>query len=204
MTRGGLQQPRFAGHQTVATVDALEAFVRAATPNARFTYCEAPSLIRCETSERARALSVEGLVTTHNERRAGGGWTYFVVRTHYKRAPGLDPIEAALADAATESIFRALKRAANFAQRCPSDEDLRRTAGLTSRHQAAWRVRKLIDLKLIGSTLAYDGGVPSRVVTIAEGPHAGSAAGKSTALPTKWAELRRAAEREMKSAGEGR
>lgn len=187
----------FAGQQTLATVDDLDAFVRRAAPEQRFTYCEAPDLIRSETSARVNELAAEGLVRPHRTRRQGGGWEFYVVRTRKGMAARPDPVSAALADAPTDLIFRALKRAANLGMPCPTDTELARKAGLNSRDQAQWRVRKLIDLGLIQSTLAYEGGVPSRVVTI-------MATGKFTALPSKWAALWQAVERELRQAGEGR
>lgn len=206
MTRGGFPsaQKHFAGSQRLATLDDLDAFVRRARAEESFVYCEAPELIRCETSVRVTALAADGLVRPHRSRREGGGWTFFVVRTG-KALPGvkgtIDPAIAALADPATDIIFRALKRAANMGQPCPSDSDLARAAGLDMRQKAGWRVRKLIDAGLIGSTQVYEGGVASRVVTIAATRHAGTAADKFTALPRKWGELQRAAASDLKAAG---
>jgi hypothetical protein len=191
----------FEGPQKVATPDALNAWMRRAAAGEEFVYCEAPSPIRDETWLRAGELSRDGYVLTLSRRRAGGGYVYFARRTGKAIARAIDPVEAALAEAATDIIFRALKRAANFELPCPSDAELARRAGLTIRQQAQQRVRKLIDLGLVESTLAYEGGVPSRVVRICAGAHAGSAAGKSTALPKKWAALQRAAERDARVAG---
>jgi hypothetical protein len=184
----------FTGPQTLVTVDDLLAFVRRAPAGESLIYCAAPDLIRSETSARVNDLAAEGLVRPHRRRRAGGGWEYFVVRTGKGFATRLTPVEAALTDPATDLIFRALKRAANLGFPCPSDADLARSCGLNTRDQAQHRVRKLIDLGLVQSTLAYDGGVPFRVVTIAE-------TGKCTALPRKWAALQAAAERECRQAG---
>lgn len=200
MASGGATKQHFAGHQQVATVDALEAFVAAAAPEARFIYCEAPAPMRGDaTWQRAGELAQAGLVSTHQERRQGGGWTFFVRRTRYKPALGADPVRTALADAATAAIFRELKRAANLGLPCPPDTKLAAHAGLNTRDQAQWRFRKLIDVGLIESTLAYEGGIPNRVVTVRPGPHAGVAAGKQTALPKKWAALQAAAARDARS-----
>lgn len=189
----------FSGSQRVAPVGALDAFARTAKPGDEFVYCEAPDLVRCETSTRARELVQAGVIRTHQRRRAGGGWEYFAVRTRYKPPAPVTPAAAALADPATDSIFRQMKRAANLNLPCPSDAQLARSAGLESRKQSAWRVRRLVDAGLIESTLAYEGGVPTRVVTICCGPHAGTAGGKFTALPKKWAALQAAAARELKA-----
>jgi hypothetical protein len=193
MARGGTA-PFFTGLQTVATVDDLDAFVRRAAAEEAFTYCEAPDLIRGETSARVNDLAAQGLVRPHRRRREGGGWQFYVVRTPKCLPRQLTALQQALADPATDLILRELRRAANFGLPCPSDADLARKAGLGLRQQAGNRVRKLIDLGVIESTLAYEGGVPSRVVTILE-------TGKFTALPRKWAELQRAAERDKVANG---
>lgn len=176
MGAGGVARPhRFSGHQTVATAEQLEAWALGAAKGERFTYCSAVDLIRGETTAKAAELYQRRLITTHQTRRAGGGFDWFAVRTGFvvKKAE-------AQRDPARDAILAALKRAANFNQACPSDADLARIAGLATRDQAAWRVRKLVEAGAITSTVAYDGGVPFRVVTIA-------ASGKRTALPPKWA-----------------
>lgn len=193
MSARGVAAKFFAGMQTVAPVDALDAWMRRAAPGEEFAYCEAAEPIRGETWSRAGELAQLGYVRTHHRRREGGGYVYFAVRTAKRVAGAIDPVQAALADPATDTILRELKRAANLGLPCPSDAELMRKAGLTMRQQAGNRVRKLIDLKLIESTLAYEGGVPTRVVKII-------ATGKETALPRNWAALRAAAERDF---GEG-
>jgi hypothetical protein len=198
---GGTARPFFTGPQKLATVDDLDAFVRRAAPEESFVWCEAPAQIHGETKARVTELIGEGLVRHHPIRRAGGGYEFTVFRTRKALPLKLDPVAAALTDPATDLIFRALKRAANFAQPCPSDTDLARAAGLNLRQSAQQKVRKLIDAGLIESTQAYEGGIPTRVVTILPGKHAGAAGGKSTLPPKKWRALQQAAEREMRSSG---
>ena len=177
---GGSAQSRFHGHQTVAPADAVEAWTRTAAKGDSFVYCSAIELIRGETSAKVRELVQRGLVTSHQRRRAGGGWEFFVLRT------SLVPKEAPRQrDHAADTILSALKRAANLGLACPSDVELARVAGLSTRDQAQWRVRKLVDEGVIQSTVAHENGVPTRVVTIV-------ATGKRTALPPKWAALERA------------
>jgi hypothetical protein len=195
---GPVASKHFSGHQTLATADALDAFVRRAQAGEEFVYCEAPEPIRGETWSRVTYWAQLGFVSPHQQRREGGGWRYYVGRTRKRITREQSPQEKALSDPATDTIFRELKRAANFAQPCPSATDLARTAGLGSRHAAQFRFRQLIAAKLIESMLAYEGGVPTRVVTIVDGPLAGTAAGKSTALPAKWAALQQAAVRECR------
>lgn len=194
MASGGAARKFYTGAQRVATPRELDAFVAGAKRGERFVYCEAPDLIRGETADHARELGCQGYVTTHHERRAGGGWSFFVQRTP-KPVAALSR-KTAMDDEALETIFRALKRAANLRQRCPSDAELAQLAGLDTRYQAQWRVRKLAELGMIQSTLVYEDNVPSRVVTIVD-------TGKFTAMPPKWAALQRAAERDVSGKEEG-
>jgi hypothetical protein len=187
----------FVGPQKLATVDDLDAFVRRAGPEESFVWCEALEQIASLTKARVTELIADGLVRNHALKRAGGGYEFTVFRTGKRLAAKGDPVTAALSDPATDVIFRALKRAANLGLPCPTDTDLMRTAGLAIRQSAQQRVRKLIELKLIQSTVAYEGGVRTRVVTIAAGPCAGSAGGKTTRLPPRWAAMAKAAQREI-------
>lgn len=180
MGRGAANQPLFTGMQYVVSTEALEAFVRGAKPDEQFTYCEAPQLIPSETSRRVREMAQEGLVRPHQTRRAGGGFTFFVVRTRLRPAAASTPAQVVLADRFTAAIFEELKQAAEKGRRCPSDAELMRRVGLFSTPQAQWRIRKLVEAGLIKSELVYEKGVPTRVVTIA-------ASKKRTALPQGWA-----------------
>jgi hypothetical protein len=191
----------FTGVEMLAPIEAIAAWMRAAKAGDEFTYCEARGPLRGEGWFRMGELARDGLVRTHERKRAGGGKCFYAVRTRKGLPAKLEPMAATLADPATDIIFRALKRAANLSQPCPTDTDLARAAGLNTRDQAQWRVRKLADVGLIGSTLAYDGGVPARVVTIATTRHAGTAAGKFTALPKRWAALQAAAARDAAEGG---
>lgn len=170
MTTGGAvgRKAHFQGLQKLATVDDLDAFVRRARPGESFVYCEAPDLIRGETSLRVAALTGDGLVRPHHVRRQGGGWEWFVVRTGKGLPKKKSAAEQALSDPFTETIYRAIKRAANFGDPCPSLAQMARIAGLDTRPQAAWRFRKLINAGLIESEIVYDKGVPGRIVTVVE------------------------------------
>lgn len=185
----------FVGAQKLATVEDLEAFARRAAAGESFTYCEAPDLIHSPTSRRAGELAQQGLLRTHHKRRAAGGWEFYAVRTGKAQQVALTPADEALADPATDIIFRELKRAANLGLKCPTDADLARKAGFDTRDRATWRVRRLLRVNLIESTVAYENGVPMRVVTIVAGPLAGAAGGKRTALPPKWRALEEAIRR---------
>lgn len=183
MARAVGNRQSFTGQVRLASVDDLDAFVRRAAAEDSFIYCEAPDLIRSPTSARVTELAAEGLVRPHQKRRQDGGWSFYVARTKKARPRPLSAAEAALADPATALIFGELKRAAELGLQCPSDSALARKAGFLTRNQAQWRLRRLVDAGLINSTLAYERGVPTRVVTIVAGSHAGSAAAKHTRMP---------------------
>jgi hypothetical protein len=179
---------------------ALEAFVKLAEPGSEFVYCEAPSPMYGETWSRATELAQQGFVRTHQRRRAGGGWQWYAVRTTKPLPKERTAQERALDNGPTLVIYTELKRAAILGRPCPTDGDLMKKAGLDMRQAASWRVRRLIDVGLISSTVAYENGVPTRVVTIETSRFAGAAAGKFTALPKKWAALQAAAARDASSA----
>jgi hypothetical protein len=185
MAGGGTNRSHFAGVEMLAPPEAIDAWLRSASAGDEYVYCEARDPLRGEGWIRMRDLAGDGLVRTHERRRQGGGKQFYAVRTGKGLPRRRDPQEEALGDRATDLIFRALKRAANFTAACPSDTDLAETAGLSSRNASAWRMRKLIDVGLIGSTVEYRGGVPFRVVTVLAGRFAGTAAGKSTAMPNQ-------------------
>jgi hypothetical protein len=193
--RGETKQTAFfSGQQKLATVEAVDAFVRTADRGAEFVYCEAREPMRGETWARVGELVQAELVRSHQRRRQGGGFEYFIVRTGKARAQRMNPQQAALADAATATILQILKRAANVGADCPSDAELARQVGLSTRILAQNRVRRLIEVGLIESTVAHEGGVPRRVVTIVE-------TGRRTKLPPKWAALEAAARNDSQAAG---
>lgn len=201
-SRGGKAHPEaFHGVEAIAPPQSLETWLRRANAGDEFIYCEARAPIRTETWYRAGELARDGLIRTHERKRAGGGKVYFAVRTR-KVLPSAkdDPVATALADPITDTIFRALKRAANMAQACPTDSELMRMTGLDQRQQAGWRVRRLVKVGLIKSMQVYESHVPARVVEILPTKHAGAAGGKCTAFPKKWRDLREAAERELRQA----
>jgi hypothetical protein len=182
-------QAFFTGMERVVPMRELDAFVATAGPGDRFVYAEVPFLRGGETADHARSLAQEGYVTTHQERRQGGGRNYFVMRTRKPAATSRRGRPPNNLSEELDTIFRAIKRAANLNQPCPTDSELAKLAGLASRDQAQWRVRELIRKGLIESVLAYENCVPMRVVTI-------TATGRTTALPTKWAALQTAAARD--------
>jgi hypothetical protein len=193
---GGKASPQifFTGHERTSTVRELDAFVATARPGERFIYAEVPFLRGGETADHARALAQAGFVTTHQERRQGGGRNYFVQRTSKPSPTSRRGRPANELSEELDVIYRALKRAANLNQPCPTDAGLAKLAKLDTRDQAQWRIRVLVQRGLIESVVAYENCVPTRVVTI-------TATGKTTALPTKWAALQSAAARDVAGAG---
>lgn len=183
--------PSFIGVQRVATPAELDSFVARAAAGERFVYCEAPTLIRGASATRARELEQAGLVMLFQPRRAGGGFEFTAVRTGLK-IKRRSPAEEALAERATEALFRVLKRAANMAAPCPTQARLVEALAVEgfrmTTDQVKARIRKLADAKLIESTVVVEDGVQVRVVKIC-------ASGKRTALPPKWAALERSAAR---------
>lgn len=169
-------RPHFEGHQTIATADALDAWLRSAHAGEKFVYCEAPEPIRIDSWLRVPELEQQGLVHMRQERREGGGWRWYVLRSKKPLARQLSPQEQALRDEATARIFAQLKREANLGLKCSSDTGLASVAGLNTRDQAQWRVRELVRVGLIRSEIVTRGGVPTRVVTIAD-------SGKQTLMP---------------------
>lgn len=193
MARGGelgRKLPGFIGSQRVASPAELTSFVARASAGERFVYCEAPCLIRGETSVLASAMQQQGLVMLVQPRRPGGGFDFIAVRTGL-RAGRRSPAAEALGERATEAVFRALKRAANLARRCPTQSELAKSLEVEgieiTTDQVKARIRKLVDAKLIESRVVFENGVQMRVVRIV-------ATGKQTALPPKWAgEMRQVA-----------
>lgn len=194
--------PQFVGSQRLLTVAEVDCFVRRAAKGERFVYCEALSLPAGPTAAHVRELARRGIVLTLQERRAGGGTNYLIQRTGFVLSGGNNSAGSGRvgvrpdpggrnADPALDIIRRRITRAANFGLKCPSDAELavevraELNLDIFTRDQAQARIRKLVDKGIIHSTVATEGGVPTRVVTVL-------ASGKRTALPPKWAALERA------------
>jgi hypothetical protein len=199
---GGVKQkPFFTGAMVLQPPEAMDAFVRMGATGNEFIYAEAPEEPRNQACwSKAAELGRGGLVRTHQRRRPGGGWQFYLVRTSKPLPRETSPEEKALSDRATAAIFVQLKREANLGLPCSSNAELARLAGLSMRQQAGNCLRKLIDAGLVESTLAYEGGVPTRVIRILPSRYAGPSADKETALPKKWAALRASAARDAGAA----
>ncbi|WP_294195882.1 hypothetical protein [uncultured Sphingomonas sp.] len=116
--------------------------------------------------DAAAAADRDGLVRLHHKRRDGGGWNYVAVRADPPIVVGRKaPPRSAIDDEdPTEIVFRALKRAANFGQPCPTNADLARAAGLRDAVAASYRVRLLRQAKRI--VIDEQGPGQPRIVTI--------------------------------------
>lgn len=142
----------------------VERRFNAAADGETITYAEG-QLQHGETSRYVMRLYEAGLADLRQP-RVPGGFEYIV-----RKRPGAASANAPSpeeSDDAAETILRALKRAANLGQRCPSDRDLAREAGLPTRDRAAWRIRKLVDAGLIKSSVEPGPDGPWRTVTIVE------------------------------------
>ncbi len=179
-TRGGAM--RFSGAAHAVDAATIEAWVKRAAKDDQLIYCAAPELIRGEGSGRVGELVAAGVVRSHQARRAGGGWEFIIVRTGYAlRGTTAAPRRPRPLEPEDQAILSALRRAVNFTWPCPSDAELARSAGLATRDQAQWRVRKLIQRGLIASEQVTEDGVTTRIVTIV-GP---DGAARTTLPPPK-------------------
>ena len=146
--------------------DVLEAWLMGAETGDEIVYATGPALPQSAAAVvLARALSEDGLVRTHL-RRVGRSFEYFAV----KRSPDPNPpapIRHAAPrgdDDADTRVLRALCRAANLGQMCPSNAELAKLCGLSDPDAASYRVRKLIQAGAIRSE--DQGPNRRRIVTI--------------------------------------
>lgn len=125
----------------------MRSWVRMARPGDCLVYCTGPTLPRGETSALARDLRDKGVVQL-NVRRARGcaGSDYLMLkRAEAAARPAPVPLKPVNdPDPATEAIYTALARCAQRGRRAFSDRELAQIAGLSTRNQASWRVRRLV------------------------------------------------------------
>jgi hypothetical protein len=148
-----------------------------AKPGDRLVYCTGPRMLPGPTMELVARLVGEKRLSTHPRRAAGDGPVESRPLEHVLQVlppPKGQPSPPPPSDDAMEAIFDLLRRAAERRRACPSNAALARSAGLSTRYQAAWRVRKLEERRRIAiETIATPDG-QWRIVTIL-------ATGKSTA-----------------------
>ena len=151
-----------------------------AAPHARLIYATGDRVPEGPTKAKARALAAAGIVRTH-QRRAESctGWEFIVV----KEPEPIGPRAAANAprddDPFLAPVLEALQRCVAAGRRAYSDFELARIAGLPTRHQAAWRVRKLAEAgRIVVETQPAPDRTLWRVIVIG---------GKATARPPRGA-----------------
>jgi len=152
----------------IITAAEIKVWLKSAIAGDRLVYCTGPAMLAGPTNDLIAKLRGERRIACHKRRPEGGGaLEHFLVKL---RPPAARPMpEPSIeADAAAERIFAALERCALRRRRALSDHDLAKIAGLATRNQAAWRLRKLAEAGRIAiETVAAPPGKPWRVVTIA-------------------------------------
>jgi hypothetical protein len=162
------------GEETrIAAPESLACWLLTARPGERFVYAEGPAMLPGPTQELIAALLADGRVMTHQRRRATDQVReHFLIvreppRPETRTGETLDVAARFERDEAIETIFDAMERAARRRRRCPSLRDLARIAGLATRNQAAWRVRRLEEQQRIRTEIvAGPDGAPWRIVHV--------------------------------------
>jgi hypothetical protein len=171
----------------VAPIGEVKRWFASAEPGERIAYAHGPQLIRGETSRFVQVLALSARADPVLKRADDGAFDYFVQKRRFADEPGSRVEErraAAREDEAQDIIFRVLRRCANAGLRAPSNAALATHAGLATRNEAAWRIRKLIEAGKI------------KVETVPNGPEAGwrtvtiVASGKQTMAPMSFDRLR--------------
>lgn len=158
----------------------VEKWLATAKPGQRFVYARGPELVRGETSRFVGELARAGKVDLFQPRSEAGFDFIIQMRVSPIEPRRREPED----DGALDIIFRALKRAANFGYRAPTNTELAKLAGLATSAQAAWRITKLIERRLIRTSHVTVGPEAGwRVVTIIE-------TGKQTKVPPSWERAR--------------
>lgn len=159
----------------LADAQDIAGWARMATPGDRLVYCTGPFVPPGIVKAIVRHLIDARTVRSHMRRDASGAMEHFLIKRGQEAPPGgrwrtmtaPDPDAAPDRDAPTEAIFDALARCARRGRPAYSDAELARIAGLATRNQAAWRVRKLAEAGRIAIAPATGkGGTPGRIVII--------------------------------------
>ena len=159
------------------TIDQFDRWIAGAALGERLVYAEGLSPPRhLPVWNHARDAAGEGIVRLHNIRSGERQWWHFVAVRVAPAVPSVVPVPAAVVaidlDDPTETVFRALRRAVNFALPCPTNAHLAQICGLKDAAAASYRLRVLRDLNRI--RISDNGPGNPRVVTIV-------ASGRSTA-----------------------
>jgi len=151
----------------ILTAAELTVWLAGAQAGDRLVYCTGPAMLAGPTQDRLAKLIAEGKVRAHKRRNPAVGVLehYLVVLPPAARA--VEVTVSARPDLAAEAILRALERCVNQRRRAYSDFELAKIAGLATRNQAAWRVKKLAEAGAIAiETVEGPTRAPWRVVII--------------------------------------
>ena len=151
----------------ILTAAELTVWLAGAQAGDRLVYCTGPAMLAGPTQDRLAKLIAEGKVRAHKRRNpAGGVLEHYLVVLPPPRA-AVEVTVSARPDLAAEAILRALERCVNQRRRAYSDFELAKIAGLATRNQAAWRVKKLAEAGAISiETVEGPTRAPWRVVII--------------------------------------
>jgi hypothetical protein len=133
-------------HECLVSLAGLESWLKRARAGDWLVYQRGPFMLHDEVTRRVGELARAGLVDPWQplSPTLPGCRDFKAQRTSRALLPGgADAAPVAETDAAGDLILRALKRAANLGQRCPSDRELAALAGLPTKAAAQGRVRKL-------------------------------------------------------------
>lgn len=168
--------------------DEVARWIDRARPGERLIYAHGQQLIRGETSLFVRELAIAGSVDPVQPRSPAGGFDFTIQKRGGQKQDGAGPSprpspargEGDVLDEQGLRILAIFTTQANVRARAASDAELARITGLDTRGQAAWRVRKLVQQKLIRTDVITSGRDAGwRIVTIA-------ASGKQTLAPPSW------------------
>jgi hypothetical protein len=133
---------RAAQDTRIFTAAEVSVWFKSAIPGDTFVYCIGPAMMPGPTQTLVRKLIETKRAGTHKRRGAGGRLEHYLVKLapppRSRAAPPAAPIDQAAAE-----ILAALERCVERRRRAYSDQELAKIAGLATRNQARWRLRKL-------------------------------------------------------------
>jgi len=137
----------------IITAAEVTVWLSTAQPGDSLVFCTGPRMLPGPTQDRLGELIAAGKVRTHQRRvpSTGSGQAattlehFMVVKPASAAAPPIAVTVTARPDEAIETIFEALVRCVARGRRAYADRELARIAGLATRNQAAWRVKKLAE-----------------------------------------------------------
>lgn len=171
------QAPRVS--QWVLPVAEVEKWFERAQTGASLVYAKGEWLMQGATADFVRDLALAGVAHPLQPRAPEGGFHYTI-----KKLGEAPEAEGAACrprigsdDEALQTILRTFRRQANLGLRASTNPQLAKLAGLATTAQAAWRVTRLVELKLIRTQVITTGAHAGwRIVTI-------MGSGRSTLAP---------------------